>query len=367
MVKYTFLIAAGGTGGHLFPAMAVVEKLSEKIPDAEFLFTGRADKIEGDIIPKLGYEFIPIQIEGFYGLSFKTFLLPFKILLAKSKLTKIIKNRKVNAVIATGAYISYAPGIAAKSQKIPLFLLESNVNPGKTISILSHYADLIFTSYENSKNYFNPSYYNKIICSGNPLRNNLFKNISKEEALNKLGLPVNKKTLLIFGGSLGANSINNTVNNILNELVNLDINIIWQTGKNFTYNGDKYNNLVVQTFFYDMNLVYSASDLVVCRSGATTVAEIAALGKASILVPLPSASNNEQLLNAKMFKNNNAAILIEDNNLSNYLFETIKNTIINDENLNILSINAKKLSKKDAADIVAEEIIYYLNKNGREL
>jgi len=172
---------------------------------------------------------------------------------------------------------------------------------------------------------------------------------------------------LIFGGSLGANSINNTVNSILNDLINLNINIIWQTGKNFNYNGEIYNNLIVQSFIYDMNLVYSAADLVVCRSGATTVAEIAALGKPSILVPLPSASNNEQLLNAQMFKNNNAAILIEDNNLNNFLLETIKNIITNDEKLNNLASNAKKLSKENAADIVAEEIIYYLNKDGKEL
>lgn len=364
MKKLKILIGAGGTGGHLFPAIAVMERIKELSPESEFYFTGRRDKIEGSLIPKMGFHFLPIDVDGFAGLSLISLSIPFKIFKAKMRINKLIKKEGISAVICTGAYISYAPGIAAKANHIPLFLLESNVNPGKTISLLAKYSDIIFTSFPNTINFFNPKYQKRVVYSGNPLRKFFDKLISKEEALNFFNLDTKRKTIFIFGGSLGARSINNAVESQIDNLVKLDLNIIWQTGKSYQYNGTMYDNLYVTTFIDDMNIAYSAADLVVSRSGATTVAELAILGKPSILIPLPSASNNEQYLNAKILSDNRASILIEDSNLKFKLFETIKNLIFDEVSLRELSINTKQFAHENAADIVARHIIKYLDDDG---
>jgi len=365
MKKIKFLIGAGGTGGHLFPALAVVEKLLDIAPDSEFYFAGREDKIEGEIIPAKGFHFVPIQVDGFQGLSLNSLAIPFKILRAKAKLNHLIRKENIDAVICTGAYISYAPGLAAKSNKIPLFLLESNVNPGKTISLLSNSASKIFTSYEKSSGFFNPAYLNKIVCTGNPLRKSLEDQISREEALTALNLPTNQKTLLIFGGSLGARSINQATEANINELLALGINVIWQTGKNYAFSSNNDFGLLVLNFIDDMQLAYSAADLVLCRSGATTVAELANVGKPSILVPLPSASNNEQFMNAQIYQDNKAAILIEDNSVKSKMYDTVKKLINDNSLLEEYAIAAHKLAKPDAARAVAKEIIYYLDEYGK--
>lgn len=365
MKKIKILIGAGGTGGHLFPAMAVMERIKELRPDSEFFYTGRADKIEGSLIPNMGLNFIPIDVVGFSGLSINSLSIPFKIFKAKSKISKLIKKESIDAVICTGAYISYAPGLAAKSNKIPLFLMESNVNPGKAISMLSGSADMIFTSFPNTLNFFSPKIQKKIQYSGNPLRKFFYKDISKEEAIKHYNFNSKNKTILIFGGSLGAKSINSAIESILEDLLNLGMNIIWQTGKNYEYNGNKFDNLIVTQFIHDMNIAYSAADLVISRSGATTVAELANLAKPSILVPLSSASNNEQYMNAKIFAEKSAAILIEDTNLKNKLFDTIKKLIFDDDKLSSFSENAKNFALPNAADFVAESIINYIENYGK--
>lgn len=365
MKNLRFLIGAGGTGGHLFPAIAVVERLMEINPKFEFYFTGRADKIEGEVIPKKSFNFIPIDIDGYKGISFDSFILPFKILKSVKKLNKLIKKEKIDAVICTGAYISFAPGIAAKKNNIPLFLLESNVNPGKTISMLANSANHIYTSYDKTSDYFNPKYLEKIIFTGNPLRKVFDNMIERKFAIEKLGLPIDNKTLFIFGGSLGAKSINEATIFNLKHLLSLHLNIIWQTGKNFIYDGEPHPNLRVFQFIDDMELCYAASDIVLSRSGATTVAELASIGKPSILVPLPSASNNEQFMNAKIFQDNNAAILIEDFNIKSKMLDTVKKLTQDDDLINSFSNNAKKLANPNAATDIANNILKYMNNYGK--
>ena len=365
MSRYTFLVAAGGTGGHLFPAIAVVERILEIEPYSKIIFTGRNDKIEGEIIPKSGYDFFPIDVEGFHGFSLKSLAVPYKILRAKSKLTKMMREKKVDAVICTGAYIGYAPGIAAKTLKKPLFLLESNVNPGKTISMLSNDASLIFTSFRNSIDYFNPQLKNRIKFTGNPLRKGLEALPERSKSLEKFGLNQGNKTVLIFGGSLGARSINQAVEANLKELVDMDLNIIWQTGKLYDLKGNIPENVRILKFIDDMPSAYSAADLIVSTSGATTVAEIALTAKPSILVPLPSASNNEQFLNAKYFQDNNSSVLVTDADIKTKLTDVIRNLINDDEKLNNFSNSVKILSNPNAAVNVADEILNYMEKYGK--
>lgn len=362
--KYKILVAAGGTGGHLFPAMAVVSEIEKILPDCEFTFTGRADKIEGDIIPKSKYHFLPIDVRGLTKkISVETLKLPFRFYNAYKKVTKYIRQNNYDAVICAGAYISYSPAMAAYRNKIPLFLLEANVNPGKTINALSDKASLIFTSFDESKDYFKDEVKSIIRYVGNPVRNELLALPERTEALKKFVLENDKKTILIFGGSLGAKSINSAVKELIGKLDD-NVQIIWQTGKLHQPDENLPENVKQMKFINDMSAAYACADLVVSRSGATTVAELEVVGKPSILVPLPSASNNEQYHNAKVLQDNNAGIIINDKDLSDKFVNSVMELINDTKQLEIMSENAKILAKPDAAQKAAEMIINELGKNG---
>jgi len=218
MKKYNFLIAAGGTGGHLFPAIAVVEELSKISEEFSFYFTGRTDKIEGKVVQKLGYPFFPIEVEGLRKIfSLKNLLIPFKILQSEIKLKKLIKREKISAVIATGCYISYAPCVAAYKMGIPVFLLESNFNPGKSISMLAAKSDVLFTSFPETEKFFENKTLKKIVYAGNPVRNLISNVISQSDAKLKLGFNPEKKLVFVFGGSLGSKAINDTIEKIIRK------------------------------------------------------------------------------------------------------------------------------------------------------
>ena len=357
------LVAAGGTGGHLFPALAVVQQLEEMRPGTEFHFTGREDKIEGELMPKMGYEFHPINVRGLGGLfSPATIKLPFQIYRAFSKLKKIITTQNFDAVLCAGAYISFAPALAAKKTGLPLFLMEANVNPGKSINLLSKRADLIFTSFEESSSYFAEEIRHKLVVSGNPVRKEIRNLPERKESAEKFGIDPGKKTVLIFGGSLGARSINTATEKLVKDLKDKDIQIIWQTGKLYEGSPDIGNNVRMHTFIEDMASAYSAADLIVARSGATTVAELAAAGKPAILVPFPSASNNEQKFNAKIPEERDAGIMITDDEIGERMIPEVKKFMNNEKRLAEMSKNAKELGKPNAAEKAAEKILEYLDK-----
>ena len=359
------LIAAGGTGGHLFPALAVVEKLKELYDDEiDFQFFGRKDKIEGKIIPQLRYKFHTTNLTGLVKLaSLKTMKIPFQILSSVLKLNKIIKEENIDAVLCAGAYLSYPAGLSAYFCKKKLFLMESNVNPGKAIKYLAKKADIIFTNFDETKNYFNENIAKKIKNFGNPIRKQIFEKVDKNTAKEFWKLDKEKPTVLIFGGSLGATSINNAVLKSLEKFANSQFQIIWQTGNANKIDTKLPPNINLVNFIDDMALAYSAADLVVSRSGATTVTELTVVGKPSILVPLPSASNNEQFFNAKFLEKNSAAIIINNSDISEQLFDTV-NKLINDFSLlNKMSNSAKSLAKPDASELIAKEIYTQLLPN----
>ncbi len=356
------LVAAGGTGGHLFPALAVakeIEKTSEK--PVKLFFTGRADKIEAEKIPALGYTFIPMNISGLVKkVSISTLLLPLKIWSSTRKIKRLIRREKIDAVIAAGAYISYPPGIASSITRTPLFLLEANVNPGKTIKSLAAKAKYVFTSYEESKNYFPYEQQGKLIYTGNPIRDNILVMPEQSKAKEQLGFDSSKKMIFVFGGSLGAKSINEAMSKYVSDFGNMDISILWQTGKNFQVPKLLPNNIKVVEFIDDMNIAYSAADLLICRSGGTTVAEIAAIGKPSILVPLSTASNNEQAHNAKALMDNNAAVMISDKEIRDKLLSELKLLITDETKLANMSSRARSLGRpfaaKECANIILDEL-----------
>jgi len=353
------LVGAGGTGGHLFPAIAVVQALenTESI-EVKASFMGTSERMESSIVPSLGYNFNPIPIKGFNKLlSLNTLMLPLRIIRSIRMCRKIIKKFKPQAVICTGAYISYPVGVAAFYAKVPLILMESNVNPGKTIKALANKAFKIITSFDDTISYFDDKDTDKVINLGNPVRKELYSLPEQKEARLKFGLDPHKKTVLVFGGSLGALSINNAVRNGIDRIKNKDIQILWQTGKNFEPPKIYPKNVKILQFIDDMAGAYASADLVVSRSGATTVAELSVCGKPSILVPLPSASNNEQELNARMLVDKDAAILVRNNVAEKDLFNLILDKIEKKDELEKMGKSALALAKPNAAKDVAKIIL----------
>lgn len=353
------LVAAGGTGGHLFPAIAVVEKLKELQGDEiDFQFFGRTDKIEGRIVPELGYKLHSTNLTGLVKtFSLNTFKLPFQILHSVNKLRKIIKQENIDAVLCAGAYLSYPAGLAGSMCKKKLFLMESNVNPGKAINWLSSRADVIFTTFDETKNYFNEVTAKKIKLTGNPVRKQILNEVARNQAIEKFGLNKEKSVVLIFGGSLGAAVLNNAVLNSLERFAKSDFQVIWQTGEKNSINIPLPDNVKLVNFIDDMASAYSAADLVVSRSGATTAAELCIVGKPSILVPLPSASNNEQYFNAKYLESHNAAILITNNKISEKMYSVVTDLLLAPQKLNQMAVSAKHLAKPNASEIIAKEIL----------
>lgn len=356
--KYRFLFAGGGTGGHLFPAIAVADKIKAIEPESEIMFIGTKSKIEGRVVPKLGYKFSSIWIKGFARkFSMENLLFPLKLVV--SVVQSIFINMKFKPLVAvgTGGYVSGPAIFGASIMGAKIFLLEQNSFPGVTTRILEKYADEIHLSFENSKKYFKNK--DKLHVTGNPVRVNL-GSITKEEALKKFELNSFSRTLLILGGSLGAASINAVVAENISRLKDNNIQVIWQTGLEYfeKYKHLSDNKIKVMSFLDDMNAAYSSCDLLIARAGATTIAEILSLGVPSILVPSPNVAGNHQYYNAKSLADQSAAILIEDKNLGEKFYYSIISIIFDNEKLFHLKKKSLELAKPDATSIIAQRILH---------
>jgi UDP-N-acetylglucosamine--N-acetylmuramyl-(pentapeptide) pyrophosphoryl-undecaprenol N-acetylglucosamine transferase len=359
--KYRFLFAGGGTGGHLFPSIAVAERIRKILPEAEFMFIGTRSKIEGRVVPKLGFNFSSIWIKGFSRkLNFENLLFPLKLCISLIQSLVINIKFQPKVAIGSGGYVSGPAIWGASILGAKIILLEQNSYPGITTKLLEKYASEIHLSFEDSKKYFKNK--NKLHITGNPVRESLIK-IIKADALKHFGLNPSNQTLFILGGSLGAASINKAVENFINNSYSSDINIIWQTGKNYfnSYKQLNSNNIIVLDFIEDMNLAYSACDLLVSRAGATTIAEIIALGIPAILIPSPNVAENHQFYNAKSLSVINAAVLLEDSNLLNTFPESIIKVLRNKSLLEEIGNNVRSLYKVNAAEVIANNAINYCN------
>ena len=356
---YRFLFAGGGTGGHLFPSLAVAEKIRKMLPESEIMFVGSKSKIEGRVVPKSGFAFSPIWIKGFSRkFTLDNLLFPLKLIVSIVQSLIINLRFKPKVAIGSGGYVA-GPAIWGSSVfGAKIILLEQNSYPGVTTRLLEKYASEIHLGFEDSAKYFKNK--NILNFTGNPVRESLVR-ISRVDALKTFNLDPSFKTIFILGGSLGAGSINTSVEKFLNDFNPRDINIIWQTGKNYFERYKKYNagNIIVKDFIDDMNLAYSACDLLVSRAGATTIAEILVLGMASILVPSPNVAENHQYYNAKSLSDRNAAILIEDKNLTGALGTEVIKTLNDENKLNKIRTNASNLGRMNAAEIIAEHAIGY--------
>ncbi len=362
-----FLFGAGGTGGHLYPALAVAEALRKIDKNFKITFTGRLDKIEGVKVKEFGFDFLPIDIRPIsFSQGFSAIKNLVRFYSAIRKITKFIKTNNCNAVIVGGAYISIPPGISAIRNKIPLFLMESNVNPGKAISLLTARSKAIFTSFQNSYEYFPDKFQNKIYFAGNPLRSSFDNKINQNDAKIKLGFSPVEPLILVFGGSLGAESINNFITNNYEKFAEKSINIAWQTGLGKNLSINLPSGIKIYSFIDDMASFYAAADLVISRSGASTISELSICKKPSILIPYPSASNNEQLRNAETLEKKNAAICVLDKDIHSNLFNIVINTIFDTNKLLELSENISQFAMPGAAQIIANKILENINYESRK-
>lgn len=357
--KYKFLFAGGGTGGHLFPAVAVAEQIREMKPEADILFIGTKDKIEGKVIPKLGFKFKSIWIKGFSRkINFENLLFPVKLFVSMVQSLLINISFKPKVAIGSGGYVAGPAIWAANVLGAKIILLEQNSYPGVTTRLLERYADEVHLSFEESKKYLRRDKIHHL--TGNPVRKNL-GSFNKGDALRKFDLSGEKKTLLVLGGSLGARTINEAMMESIKILEENNIQVIWQTGKNYYEQFRHLNSEKVKIldFIEDMNAVYSACDLLLARAGATTIAELLNLGIPAILVPSPNVAENHQYHNAKSLSDYNAAILIEDKNLKNELASILLDLLYSENKLDEIRKNAMKLAKPDAAKMIAQYAIKF--------
>jgi len=356
-ISYKYIFAAGGTGGHLYPAVAVAEHIRDAQPESKILFVGTKNKIESRVVPKLGFDFKTIWISGFSRkLTLKNLLFPIKLVVAIVQSIFINLNFRSNVAVGAGAYLSGPIVWLASLFGSKIVLLEQNSYPGVTNRMLENKADKIHLGFEDSKKYFKDQ--SKLFVSGNPVRTTL-EVMDKEEALSKYSLLIQKKTLLILGGSLGAENINEAVKENLQALTKENIQIIWQTGELYfdRYKDLQNENVKVLKFIDDMSAAYSASNLVLARAGATTIAEVAYLGLPVIFVPSKNVAANHQFENAKSIVDNDAGLLIEDDELIYKMKDLVIKTINDVSKLKSLRTNMKKFSKPNAVKVIAEDIM----------
>lgn len=365
--KTKIIISGGGTGGHIFPAIAIAQALKRINPEIEILFVGAKGRIEEKKVPEAGFNIKLIEINGFQRkLSFKNIKNVFKLISAILKSRKIINKFKPNVVVGVGGYASGPLVYTASKKGIPSLIQEQNSYPGITNKILSKKANKICVAYNNMERFFTSE---KIILTGNPVRQKITDTeATKEEVLSFFDLEKDKHVILSLGGSGGAKSINESIKNNIDKIAKEDIYFIWQTGKNY-FNEcndavEKANikNIKVYAFISRMDLAYKAANIVISRAGAGTISELELLNKASILVPSPNVAEDHQTKNAMALVNENAAIMVSDKDAGKKLINTALE-LINDENkINELSKNISKLKKENADNLIAKEVLKLVNK-----
>jgi len=357
MTKYKFILSGGGTGGHIYPAIAIANELKLQFPDAEFLFVGAQDKMEMQKVPQAGYEIKGLWIAGLQRkLTLQNMMFPLKLAASLLESRRIIKKFKPNVVIGTGGFASGPLLQAAGSAGIPTVIQEQNSFPGITNKLLSKKANAICVAYENLERFFPKE---KIVFTGNPVRQDLIDIDSKrEEAVAFYGLDPNKKTLLVLGGSLGARRINQLIEKELQNFLSQDVQVIWQCGKLYFEDYKKYNqqNVRVVDFIERMDFVYAAADMIISRAGASSVSELCIVGKPVIFIPSPNVAEDHQTKNAQAIVDAKGAILLKESELESQ-FSIVFEALLKDQGKqNQLSENIKKLAKPNAVKVIVEEI-----------
>lgn len=366
-MKPRFIISGGGTGGHIYPAIAIANELKLRFPDCEILFVGAKDKMEMQKVPQAGYEIEGLWISGIQRkLTLENLKFPFKFLSSLLKSRKIIKKFNPDVVIGTGGFASGSVVQVAQSMKIPTLIQEQNSYPGITNKVLSKKANTICVAYDGLDKFFPKE---KIVFTGNPVRQDLLNvEENRPDAIKHFDLDPNKRTLLVLGGSLGARRINQLIEKELDFIVNQDVQIIWQCGKFYYEEYKKYDsstqhptlNTQVLSFIDRMDLVYAAADIIISRAGASSVSELSIVGKPTIFIPSPNVAEDHQTKNAGAISDKNGAVLIKESELD-IRFEDVFSEIVNNEELQKeLSENIKELAKPNATKDIVDEVVKLL-------
>ena len=353
------LLAGGGTGGHLFPALAIADEIRKLNPEADILFVGTKGKIEARVVPARGYAFRTIWISGFHRtLRLSNLLFPLKIAVALVQSFILVRKFRPDVVVGTGGYVCGPVLYAASVLRIPTVVHESNSYPGVTTRALAKRATKVFTAFETTSKWLTGIAGIEVI--GTPTRDGLEK-ISREEAIAFFGLAAKQKTVLVFGGSLGASSINDAILGVVDELMSKRIQLIWQTGEQEFERIKKGlgSKLVgwVGPFIEKMECAYAAADLVVCRAGAVTLAELTRLGKPVILVPYPHAAADHQRYNAKSLEDVGAARMISDEEVAERIGPALVELIDDETKRNRMSAASRRLGKPEAGRNIAQKIL----------
>lgn len=355
------VISGGGTGGHIFPAIAIANEIKNKYPQAEILFVGAKGKMEMEKVPQAGYKIVGLPITGFQRrLAFSNFVLPFKLVYSLIKAYFLLKSFKPNVVIGVGGYASGPILRVASFASIPTMVQEQNSYPGKTNRILSKVVNKICVAYDGLDQFFPKD---KIVFTGNPVRNEMVTiNGKREEAYSFFGLDPLKKTILVIGGSLGARTLNESIINALNLIQDTQVQVLWQCGKfyypQYKEKIEEFNKagIHLNEFIFKMDLAYASADIIISRAGAISVSELALIGKPVILVPSPNVSDDHQTKNALALVNKSAALLVKDTEAKNNLFKEAIELLNNQEKATLLATNCLSLGIPNAAERIVNEI-----------
>ncbi|MCD8412307.1 undecaprenyldiphospho-muramoylpentapeptide beta-N-acetylglucosaminyltransferase [Tenacibaculum finnmarkense] len=356
------IISGGGTGGHIYPAIAIANEIKERYPSAKILFVGASDKMEMQKVPEAGYEIKGLWISGIQRkITFKNLLFPVKLVHSLWKAQVIIKKFKPDIAIGTGGFASGPTLMVAGKKNIPTLVQEQNSYPGITNKLLSKKAHKICVAYDGLERFFSKD---KIIKTGNPVRQDLL-NITEKTSEGKtfFKLDKTKKTILILGGSLGARKINELIEANLDFFKAQNVQLIWQCGKLYIDDYKRYNNLEnvqVHTFLNKMDLAYAAADFIISRAGASSVSELCIVGKPTVFIPSPNVAEDHQTKNAKAIVDKNGAILVVEKELTE--FSKVLEILLKDTKKQAdLSENMKKLALPKATKDIVNQIEKLIN------
>ena len=356
------IVSGGGTGGHIFPAIAIADAFKRRHPDAEILFVGAKGKMEMERVPKAGYPIEGLWISGFKReLSLDNLSFPFKLLSSLHNAKKILKRFKPDVVVGVGGYASGPIMRKATSLKIPVVIQEQNSFPGVTNKIVAPKAAKICVAYENMEKWFPKD---KIALTGNPLRNNVVSTEGKhDEGARFFGLDPQKPIILLVGGSQGALGINKGISAKLAMFKDVDYQMIWQTGKSYVEQAQKeVNELGLEqrvkpmVFIDRMDLAYASADVVISRAGAMSISELSLVGKAVVFVPLPTAAEDHQTKNAMSLAEKDAAIIVKNDETPEKLIPTVFALLKDDDKICKMQENIAKFARPDAAEDIVNEI-----------
>jgi UDP-N-acetylglucosamine--N-acetylmuramyl-(pentapeptide) pyrophosphoryl-undecaprenol N-acetylglucosamine transferase len=365
MSNYKIILSGGGTGGHIYPAIAIANELKLRYPDAEFLFVGANDRMEMEKVPQAGYEIKGLWIAGIQRkLTLKNAMFPLKLMSSLWNARKIVKAFKPDVAIGTGGFASGPLLHVAATNKIPSLIQEQNSYPGITNKLLSKKTQKICVAYDGLERFFPKD---KIIKTGNPVRRSLLDINSKTvEAKDFFKLKHGKITLLVIGGSLGSRRINELIEKELDFLDTLNIQVIWQCGKLYYSQYKIYNNtqnVQVYEFLNNMDFAYAAADIIVSRAGASSVSELCIVGKPVIFIPSPNVAEDHQTKNAMAIVNNDAALIIKEEDLDADFENKFSQLVASPDKQKELGFNIKKLALVDATNQIVDEVEKLLKKN----